>query len=45
MKTLALKSLLSLAVMTVSCAAWAQATAPKAVITELDARLAKLGAA
>jgi len=44
-KTITIKSLLSLAVMTtLSCASWAQANDPKAVIADLDARLAKLGA-
>ncbi|WP_457424000.1 Cache 3/Cache 2 fusion domain-containing protein [Roseateles sp. P5_E7] len=45
MKTIAIKSLLSLAVLTVACGASAQANDPKATIAELDARLAKLGPA
>ena len=45
MKTLAIKSLLALAAMTLPCVAWTQANDPKATIAELDARLAKLGAA
>lgn len=42
MKTI--KSLLPLAVLALSCSSWAQANDPKAVIADLDARLAKLGA-
>lgn len=45
MQTRAIKSILALTVLALSCAAGAQANDPKATIAELDARLAKLGAA
>ncbi|MFG6430393.1 Cache 3/Cache 2 fusion domain-containing protein [Roseateles sp. LYH14W] len=45
MKTHAIKSLLALTLTALSCASWAQANDPKATIADLDARLAKLGAA